>query len=193
MEYPCYDLFGKKIDGGSCHKTLALRPTRMKKIKTRRGHSRAMHWCYKAVDSTLICHFSLAFGLGRSANPPGSIFAVAPVDSSFHAALVLRAHLLHCMGVNSLLLVALRLLKNLGSSPSAPLSTLSRRGCILRFDAVKTSIVEGILCFCQLVLLGDKGGVYASSTHGYQSNYGGCTSFDSPVSYSFFLRFSFHE
>ena len=73
-----------------------------------------MHWCYKIVDSTLICHFSLAFGLGRSANPLGSIFAIALVDSSLHAALVLRAHLLHCMGVNSLLLAALRLLKNLG-------------------------------------------------------------------------------
>ena len=97
MEYPCYDLFGKTMDGGSCRKTLALRPTRMQNIKTRRGHSRAMHWCYKAIDSTLIFHFSLAFGLGRSTNPPGSIFAVALVHSSLHAALVLRARLLHCM------------------------------------------------------------------------------------------------
>ena len=136
-----------------------------------------MHWCYKAVDSTLIFHFSLAFRLGRSANPPGSIFVVALVDSSLHAALVLRAHLLHCMGVNSLLLVALRLLKNLGSSPSAPLSTLSRHGCILRFDAVKASIVEGILCFFQLVLINDKGRVYVPSARSYQAVYGGCTSF----------------
>ena len=130
MEYPFYDLFGKTIDGGSCRKTLALRPTRMKNIKTWGGHSRAMHWCYKAVESTLIFHFSLAFGLGLSANPPSPIFAVALFDSSFYTAPVLRARLLHCLGVSSLLLAAIWLLKNLGFFPSAPLLTLSRRECI---------------------------------------------------------------
>ena len=91
--------------------TLEFDPLACNILKVRRGHARAMHWCYIFVDSTLICHFSLAFGLGRSANPPGSIFAVALFDSSLHAALVLRAHILHCMGVNSLLLVAIWLLQ----------------------------------------------------------------------------------
>ena len=136
-----------------------------------------MHWCYKIVDSTLICHFSLTFWLGRSANPPGPIFAVALFDSSFYATLVLRARLLHCVEVSSLLLAAIWLLKNLGFFPSAPLSTLSRRECIFRLDTVNDSIVEGILCFCQLILLGDKGRVYASSARSYQAIYGGCTSF----------------
>ena len=61
--------------------------------------------------------------------------------------------------------------------PSAPLSTLSRCECIFRLDTINASIVEGILCFCQLVLLGDKGRVYASSAHGYQSICSGYTSF----------------
>ena len=66
---------------------------------------------------------------------------------------------------------------NLGFFPSPPLSTLSRRECIFQLDTVNASIVEGILCSCQLVLLGDNGRVYASSTRSYQAVYGGCTSF----------------
>ena len=117
----------------------------MKYIKMRRGQTRAMHWCYKVVDSTLIFHFSLAFGHGHSVNPPGPIFAIALLDSSFYAASVLRARLLHCVGVSSLLLVTIWLLKNLGFFPLAPLSTLSRRECIFQLDTVNASIVEGIL------------------------------------------------
>ena len=37
----------------------------------------------------------------------------------------------------------------------------------LRLDTVNVSIVEGILCFRQLILVGDKGRVYASSARGY--------------------------
>ena len=51
----------------------------------------------------------------------------------------------------------------------APLSTLSRRVCNLQLDTVNVSIVEVILCFLQLILLGDEGRVYASSARGYQS------------------------
>ena len=145
----------------------------MQYIKTLRGHSRAMHWCYKIVDSTLICHFSLAFGLGRSVNPHSPIFVVALLDSSFYAASVLRARVLHCVEVCSLMLAAIWLLKNLGFFPLAPLSILSLRECIFRLDTVNASIVEGILCFCQLILLGDKGRVYAFSACGYQSICGG--------------------
>ena len=157
--YPCYDFVWKNNQWESCRRTLELRPTCMQYIKTRRGHSRAMHWCYKVIDSTLIFHFSLAFGLGRSVNPPGPIFAVCTIDSHFYAASVLRARLLHYVGVNSVLLAALRLLKNLGFFPSTPLSTLSWRECILQLGTVHASIVEVIFCFCQLVLLGDKGRV----------------------------------
>ena len=91
--------------------TLEFDPLACNISKVRRGHARAMHWCYIFVDSTLICHFTLAFELGRSANPPGPIFAVALFDSSFYAASVLRARLLHCVGVNRLLLAAIWLLK----------------------------------------------------------------------------------
>ena len=170
-------LFGKTNQWESCRRTLELRPTCMQYIKTRRGHSRAMHWCYKVVDSTLIFHFSLAFSLGHSVNPLGPIFAVCTVDSRFYDASVLRAHLLHCVGVSSLLLAAIWLFKNLGFFPSTPLSTLSRRECIFQLDTVHVSIVEDILCFCQLVLLGDKGRVYVPSACSYQVVYGGCTSF----------------
>ena len=134
--------------------------------------------------------FSLAFGLGRSVNPPGPVFNVAQCGSSLNAAPVLRARLLHCVEVCSLMLAAIWLLKNLGFFPLAPLSTLSWRECISRLDTVNASIVESILCFCQLVLLGDKGGVYASSTRGYQSNYDGYTSFKAPVSYRSIPSFS---
>ena len=146
--YPCYDFVWKNNQWESCHRTLELRPTCIKYIKTRCGQTRAMHWCYKVVDSTLICHFSLAFRLGRSVNPPGPIFAIALLDSSFYAASVLCARLLHCVEVCSLMLAAIWLLKNLGFFPLAPLSTLSRRECIFWLDTVNASIVEGILFFC---------------------------------------------
>ena len=61
--------------------------------------------------------------------------------------------------------------------PFGPLLTLSWRECLLRLDTVDASIVESILCSCQLVLLGDKGRVYAPSARSYQAVYGGCTSF----------------
>ena len=75
--YPCYDFVWKNNRWESCHRTLELRPTCMKNIKIWRGQTRAMHWCYKVVDSTLICHFSLAFELGHSANPPRPNFSIA--------------------------------------------------------------------------------------------------------------------
>ena len=176
MEYPCYDLFGKQSMADSSW-NIRVWPITCNILNYLRGHSRALHWCYKIVDSTLIFHFSLAFGLGRSTNPPGPIFAVALFDNSFYAAPILRAHLLYCVGVSSLLLAAIWLLKNLGFFPSAPLFTLPRRVCIFRLDTINVSIVEGILCFRHLVLVGDKGRVYDSSARGYQSICGGCTSF----------------
>ena len=40
--------------------------------------------------------------------------------------------------------------------PFGPSLTLSRHECLLRLDTIDASIVESILCSCQLVLLGDK-------------------------------------
>ena len=65
----------------------------------------------------------------------------------------------------------------LGYIPLAPLLILSRRECILQIGTVHASIVEVIFHFCQLVLLGDKGRVCASSTRSCQTVYGGRTSF----------------
>ena len=87
--------------------TLEFDPLACNISKVRRGHARAMHWCYIFVDLTLIFHFSLAFGLGHSMNPPGPSFTIALFDSSLHAAPVLVARRLHCVRVISLLLVAI--------------------------------------------------------------------------------------
>lgn len=96
-----------------------------------------MYWCYIFVELTLNCHFSLAFGLGRSVNPPGPSFTIALFDGSLLAARDPRACLLHCMRVISLLFMAIRLLINLGFFLSAPLSTLLQCECNSRLDTGK--------------------------------------------------------
>ena len=122
--------------------------------------------------------------------PSSSKFFYCTVDSSFYVALVLRARLLHCVEVCSLILAAIWSLKNLGFFPLAPLSTLSRRVCNLRLDIVSVSIVEGILCFLQLILLGDEGRVFLPRLVVISLFFGSCTSSNSPVSYSSVPSFS---
>ena len=155
---------------------IRTRPTVCNVLKVLRGHSLSMHWCYKTVDSTLIRHFSFAFGLGRSANPSGS-FHCYVVDSSFYATPVLRAHFLHCVGVSKLVVDGFKVIEYLGFSPFGT----HRRPChcVVRYlDLILSmpSLMTGILHSSELILLGDKGRVYASSARGYLANFGGYTS-----------------
>ena len=136
-----------------------------------------MHWNYIFVDSTLKLLFPFAFRLVRSVNPPDPSFAVTLLISSFYAASVLCSRFTALCGAISLLLVALRLLKILGFFLSAPLSTLLRRECVLRFGTVSASIVEILLCFCQLVLFGLQGRVYSFSVRSDRAVYCGYSSF----------------
>ena len=141
----------------------------MQNIKTRRGHSSTMHWRVKSSWLNPNFPFLPRLRAWSLCKPSSSKFCYCTIDSSFYAAPVLCARLLHCVEVCSLMLASIWSLKNLGFFPLAPLSTLSQCVCNLWIDTVSVSIVEGILCFLQLVLLGDEGRVYASSAHGYQS------------------------
>ena len=136
MENPCNDLFEKQTMA-ACRGNNRIWPTTSKLLNHLRGHSRDMYWCYIFVELTLNCHFSLAFGLGRSVNPPGPSFAIALFDGSLLTAPDPRARLLHCVRVISLLFVAIRLLINLGFFLSAPLSTLLQCECNSRLDTGK--------------------------------------------------------
>ena len=149
-----------------------------------------MHWRYKTVDSTLNRHFSFAFGLGHSANPSGS-FLYYVVDSSFYAAPVLRAHLLHCVEVKKLVVGGFKVVEYLGFSP---FGTHCRPcHCVVHYlDLILSmpSLVIGILRSSELVLLGDKGRVYAASARGYQPIFGGYILSYSAVSYRSIPSFS---
>ena len=111
-------------------------------------------------------------------------FCCCLLDSSSNAAPILRAPLLLCVEVCSLMLAAKWSLKNLGFFPWAPLLTLSRRVWDLRLYTVSLSIWEDILCFRQLVLHRDKGRVMLPRLLVIRLFFGGCTSSISPVSYS---------
>ena len=136
MENPCNDLFEKQTMAAR-RRNNRVWPTTSKLLKQLCGHSRAMYWCYILIDLTLNCHFSLAFGLGRSVNPPGPSFAIALFGGSLLAAPDPRAHLLHCVRFISFLFMAIRLLINLGFFLSAPLSTLLQCECNSRLDTAK--------------------------------------------------------
>ena len=102
----------------------------MQNIKTRRGHYSAMNWCVKRNWLNPNLPFLPRLQAWSLCKPSWSNFCYCTVDSSFYAAPVLCASLLNCVEVCSLMLAAIRLLKNLGFFPSAPLLTLSRRECI---------------------------------------------------------------
>ena len=155
---------------------IRTQPTTCNVFKVIRGHSSTMDWCYKTVDWTLIHHFSFTFGLGHSANPSGS-FHCYVVDSSFYAAPVLRAHLLHCVGVKKLAVGGFKVVEYLGFSPFGT----HCRPChyvVHYLDLILSmpSLVIGILHSSELFLLGDKGRVYAPSAHGYLAIFSGYTS-----------------
>ena len=104
-------LFLKNNQWESCCMTLELWPTAWKILKCDMVNPKP---CIGGINHWLNpknYHFSLAFGLGLSANPPCPIFAIALCDSSFYTAPVLHAPLRHCERVDSLLLAVIRLLK----------------------------------------------------------------------------------
>ena len=127
---PRNDFVGKNHSMGNLSRNIRTQPTVCKVLKVLRGHSSAMHWCYKRVESTLIRHFSFTFGLGRSANPPGPLRWYVVWQQLQCCSNSSRAPLLHCVGVKSLLLSVLRFAKKPRVFPLALLSTMSLRECI---------------------------------------------------------------
>ena len=149
----------------------------MQNIKTRRGYSSAMHWRVKSSWLNPNLPFLPRLRARSLCKPSWSNFCYCTVDSSFYAAPVHCARLLHCVEVCSLMLAAIWLLKNLGFFPSAPLLTLSRREWIsLSWHCHGSHYISYLL----LLLAHSprwQGRAYATFAHSCQTVYGGRTSF----------------